>query len=460
MSRLLTNLMLKNQHLNVVLSVAAIALVAGCSTESAPPISASPESPSTASQPLFNNPKPVQKNNKPLVVPPDNPTASTNSQIQQYINRLAAKGFLKQYQGVWIQSGDALLANYQGTVPLPAASLTKVATSLAALQTFGPNHQFITQIQTTGSIRNGVLEGDLIIRGGEDPFFVWEDAVTVGNLLNQLGIQRVNGNLVIADEFYMNFEANPQTAGNFIKQGLNYRLWPAEAEAQYWTLPPGTPRPLVAIDGSVRVLSFIPTNVRPLIKHESLPLIELLKRMNRYSNNPMADMLADSVGGAGVVARKAAAAAGVSVAEIQLINGSGLGLENRISPRAAVGMFLAIERYLQPYNLTVADAFTVVGRDEGILDPRPLPRLSVVKSGTLNNVSALAGALPTREQGTVWFAIANIGGDLAGFRAEQEALLQQFVNQWGAVQSLPVELTPNFSTKNLASRTKITWESQ
>ena len=452
--------MLNKQFLNVILSATMLALVAGCVTESSPPTSASPAPLSPRAQQSVKNPKTVQQNNQPLIVPPDNPTPSTNTQIQQYVSRLAAKGFFKQNQGVWIQSGNTLLANYQGTVPLPSASVTKVATSLVALQIFGPNHQFATQIYTTGSVQNGVLQGDLTIRGGEDPFFVWEDAVTVGNLLNQLGISRVAGNLVIADKFYMNFEANPQTAGNLLKQGLNYRLWPAEAESQYWTLPSGTPRPLVVIDGSVQVLSFTPTNVRPLIKHQSLPLVELLKQMNRYSNNLMADMLANSAGGAKVVARKAAASAGVPAAEIQLINGSGLGLENRISPRAAVGMFLAIERFLEPYKLTVADVFTVVGRDEGILDPRPLPRLSVVKSGTLNNVSALAGALPTQQQGTVWFAISNIGSDLAGFRAEQEALLQQFVRQWGAVRSLPIELTPNFSIQNLKPRTKIMWESQ
>jgi len=53
-------------------------------------------------------------------------------------------------QGVWIQSGPVLMANHQGTVPLPAASLTKIVTSLAALKTWGPAHQFETLISATG----------------------------------------------------------------------------------------------------------------------------------------------------------------------------------------------------------------------------------------------------------------------------------------------------------------------
>lgn len=165
--------------------------------------------------------------------------------------------------------------------------------------------------------------------------------------------------------------------------------------------------------------------------------------MNQYSNNFMADKLADFVGGASTVAQKAAEAAGVPPAEIQLVNGSGLAVENRISPRAACAMFRAIESYLQPLNMTVADVFAIVGVDEGILNKRKIPQLSVVKSGSLNNVSALAGALPTQQQGTVWFAIMNVGGNLEAFRAQQETLLQGFAKQWGTVQSLPTELTPN-----------------
>ncbi len=459
-------------RLNAALSVAWVALVAGCSPTQ-PPVATSPSPQSDASRSSVNQTESRAaeapgSNNTPwnsvssatkqrisLAVPPNNPIPATNAEIQQYINVLAAKGFAKETQGVWIQSGNTLLANHQGTVPLPAASVTKVATTLAALQTFGPEHQFVTLIQATGPIENGDLQGDLVIQGGEDPFFVWEEAVAVGNLLNQMGIKRVTGDLVIVGKFYMNFKADPQTAGNMLKLGLNSQSWPAEAQTQFQTLPPGTPRPVVAIAGSVQVSPSTPSNSRPLVRHFSFPLAELLKKMNSYSNNFMADMLANSVGGAKVVSYKAAAAAGVPQAEIQVINGSGLGLVNRVSPRAAIAMFLAIERYLQSSNMTVADIFTVVGQDEGILSERQLPPLSVVKSGTLNNVSALAGALPTQKQGTVWFAIMNVGENLQGFRTQQEALLKGFRTQWGAVQSLPPELTPNPTRKNKTSSNEI-----
>ncbi|NET57096.1 MAG: D-alanyl-D-alanine carboxypeptidase [Symploca sp. SIO2E6] len=435
------------------LPVTVLVLITGCSPQAdAPPTAVNqPELITGTETPVELAPKPEQ----PLTVPLDNPLAATQGQIEQYIDRLAAQGFAQENHGIWMQAGNSLLANHQGTTPLPAASLTKVATSLAALSTFGPEHQFITLISTNGSIQDGVLQGDLVIQGGEDPFFVWEEAIAIGNLLNQLGIKQVTGNLVITDQFYMNFEFDPLQSGNLLKQGLNAQIWPPEAQTQYQTLPPETPKPQVTIQGTVQVIPSTPSNLQPLVRHYSFPLVELLKKMNRYSNNKMAEMLAEAVGGAQVVAQKAAAASGVPQAEVSLINGSGLGEANQISPRAVCGMFLAIERYLESDNLTVGDVFTIVGQDQGILDERQLPQLSVVKSGSLNNVSALAGALPTQQQGTVWFATMNVGPNLTGFRASQEALLQELLQQWGSVQSLPEELTPNPEISSKTSSNEI-----
>jgi len=443
----------KSFRLTAALSIALLTLVAGCSPQSnSPRLSANKaESATESGNPVALAKKPAI----PSLASPDNPDPATQQKIEQYFKGFAAKGFAKQNQGMWIQAGNTLLANHQGTVPLPAASLTKVPTSLAALETFGPDRQFITQIGATGPIQNGVLKGDLVIQGGEDPFFVWEEAIAIGNLLNEKGIKQVTGNLVITGKFYMNFEFDPLKSGNLLKQGLNAQTWPPAAQAQYKTLPPDTAKPQVAIAGAVTVSPSTPSNVKPLIRHSSFPLAELLKKMNQYSNNKMAEMIATSVGGAKVVAFKAAQAAGVPQSEILLVNGSGLSPLNRISPRAICAMFLALERYLQPHNMTIGDLFAIVGQDEGILHERKLPPLTVVKSGSLNTVSALAGALPTQQKGTVWFATMNGGNNLEGFRAQQDALLQDFVNQWGAVQSLPEELTPNPNRSSKISRNEI-----
>ena len=90
------------------------------------------------------------------------PDPVAQTAVQQYVSGVAERGDDADHHGVWLQSEDGVLAHHQGTVPLPVASLTKVATTLAALRTWGPTHQFVTLVDATGPIQDGVLRGDLI----------------------------------------------------------------------------------------------------------------------------------------------------------------------------------------------------------------------------------------------------------------------------------------------------------
>lgn len=419
--------------------------------------------PKTADSPTASpNPTPEEAR-RTLTFPPAPPTAplsvsptspvdpNTSAIVQKYLSQISAQGYPQTVQGIWMQSGNTLLAQNQGTIPLSAASLTKVATSLAALQTFGIDHRFETVIGTNGTIKDGVLNGDLILQGNGNPLFVWEEAIAVANALSQLGIKKVTGNLIVSGRFFMNFNPELDASGELFKQALNASTWTGEVAEQYATLPAGTPKPQIAIAGNVKVAAN-PSIAQTLIRHRSLPLPELLKKMNRYSNNAMAEMVALAVGGAKVVALKSAQAAGVPQQEVILVNGSGLSPENRISPRAVCAMFLAIEQYLKPSQMTVGDIFAIVGEDAGILDQRKLPKGLVTKSGSLNEVSALAGALPTSQKGVVWFVVMNGGGaNLEGFRAGQESLVNTFANQWGAVSAVPAQLAANRDRASLKS---------
>ncbi len=382
-----------------------------------------------------------------LVLAPDrSPVASTT--VQQYLKSLQTLG-VEANQGVWIQSGPVLLANHQGTVPLPAASLTKVATSIAALSTWGANYQFDTTISTSGTISQGVLQGDLIVQGNGDPLFVWEEAIALGNAIQSMGINRIQGNLIITGTFAMNYNFNPVASGELLKQAFNAATWSNTVENQYLTLPPGTPRPQIVISGTVQQSQLINPKQILLVRHHSLPLSQILKEMNVYSNNEMAEMLAYLLGGAQVVQQKAAIAANVPFAEIQLVNGSGLGVQNRISPRAVCAMLMTIQKRLSPYQLTVADLFPVSGRDRrGTLLARQIPLNTVIKTGTLNDVSALAGVMPTRDRGLVWFAIINRGSAIERFRNEQDRLLQSLIKQLQVAPILPAALTPRLQERN------------
>jgi D-alanyl-D-alanine carboxypeptidase/D-alanyl-D-alanine-endopeptidase (penicillin-binding protein 4) len=365
-----------------------------------------------------------------------------------YLQNLTKQGFNRDRQGIWVQSGWDVSASNLGKTPLPAASLTKIATTLTTLSKWGANHQFKTNIYVTGRINHGVVMGDLIIQGNGDPLFVWEEAIALGNSLNQLGIQEIQGNLLVTDKFYMNFESQSLTAGKLIKQALNRNLWLPEITQQYLRMSVGTKQPEVRITGQVKQIKQLPVKAQLLIGHRSLPLAKILRQMNIYSNNEMAQMLADLLGGADIVAQSAARLANFPASEIKLVNGSGLGEENKISPRAVCQMLMASDRLLQSSNdsnnYSVADLFPTAGRDlVGTVKNRSLPTGITIKTGTLDNVSALAGVIPTKSQDKVYFSIINYGHPAQSLRQQQDYLVNELVQPW--------QLEPNnFNLVNLA----------
>ncbi len=361
----------------------------------------------------------------------------TQSIVKTYLQNLTTQGIKPEQQGVWVQSDWTTLASNQGKTLLPAASLSKIATTLTALHKWGAKHQFTTKILTTKEIKNGILTGDLVVEGSGDPLFVWEEAIALGNTLNQLGIRQVQGDILVTDKFYMNFENKPEMAGELLKEGLNQKLWQREATEQYLQMPPGTKQPEIAIAGKVKAIAKVPPDARLLITHQSLPLAEILRQMNIYSNNQMAQMLADLAGGANKVAQAAADIAGFPSTEIHLVNGSGLGEENRISPRAICKMLMTIDRLLEKYSFSATDLFPTAGRDiVGTVKDRGLPPGTTIKTGTLDNVSALAGVISTEglagrsQHGRVYFTIINHGHQVEYFRQQQDKLLNELVQTW------------------------------
>ena len=374
-------------------------------------------------------------------LPPQRSDRDLETVVEAYLQNFKRQGIDPELQGIWVQSDWVTPISNRGKTPLPAASLTKIATTLASLNKFGAKHQFTTNVYVTSEITAGIVTGDLIVEGSGDPFFVWEEAIAIANALNQLGISEVRGNLLITDKFYMNYQDRPLKAGELFKQGLNRQLWQPQVRQQYLQMPIGTLQPEVAIE-EVKAIDKVPSDARLLIAHQSLPLAEILRQMNIYSNNKMAQILADLLGGADVVAQTSADIAGFDPTEIELVNGSGLSEKNRISPHAVCQMLLAIDRLLQKDSFNAADLFPTAGRDVvGTVQGRNLPAGTTIKTGTLNNVSALAGVIPTSDRGNVYFSIINYGNRIEYFRQQQDILLDRLTQPW--------QLVPN--NFNLAS---------
>jgi len=346
------------------------------------------------------------------------------------LNELQKRGYPPVQQGIWIQTQNGeLLAQHQATKPIPAASLTKIATTLVAIDHWGLHHRFVTRFLTNGKVKGSILDGDLIIQGGGDPLFVWEDAIAIGNKLNQMGIKQIRGKLIIQGKFAMNFEEDSNRVRQFFQEAINSSAWRSEPATQYLTMPTSTPKPNV-----VFLNQSIPNNLptQELISYPSLSLWIILKRMNVYSNNVIADMLAQQLGGGKKLAERSAILSNVPLEEINLINGSGLEKANQISPRAVVAMLIALQNRIQNHGFTVADLFPMGRCNCGTIAYRELPQGSILKTGTLDDVSSLAGVIQTRDKGIIWFAILNQGaGDIEIFHKAQDNLVNELQTRWG-----------------------------
>ena len=114
--------------------------------------------------------------------------------------------FFNAFWGVKIQSlstGEIVYEENQNKSFMPASNL-KLYTTSAALTELSPEFKYLTTLETDGTISNGVLSGDLYLKGSGDPticgrynggnvvltFQQWADS------LKAKGIKEVDGNIV------------------------------------------------------------------------------------------------------------------------------------------------------------------------------------------------------------------------------------------------------------------------
>lgn len=86
--------------------------------------------------------------------------------------------------------------------PMNPASVMKLVTTYAGLELLGPAFRWKTELYRNGPIVNGVLKGDLVIKGYGDPSFKSQDFWQLLMRLRQLGIHYIEGNLVIDKTYF------------------------------------------------------------------------------------------------------------------------------------------------------------------------------------------------------------------------------------------------------------------
>jgi D-alanyl-D-alanine carboxypeptidase/D-alanyl-D-alanine-endopeptidase (penicillin-binding protein 4) len=92
-----------------------------------------------------------------------------------------------------------VLAELNADLPLIPASTTKLATAVVALDVLGAEHRYRTELLGDGAIEQGVLKGDLILRGTGNPALDLADLLELAVQLGNLGVFRVEGRFLIDD---------------------------------------------------------------------------------------------------------------------------------------------------------------------------------------------------------------------------------------------------------------------
>jgi D-alanyl-D-alanine carboxypeptidase/D-alanyl-D-alanine-endopeptidase (penicillin-binding protein 4) len=105
-----------------------------------------------------------------------------------------------------------IIADHNSSNSLSQASVMKLITSAAALEILGPDYTFKTIVGYTGEIRgkSGILDGDIIIKGGGDPALGSDNFPDhyAGFIdkwvkdIKDIGIKRIEGRVITDDSYY------------------------------------------------------------------------------------------------------------------------------------------------------------------------------------------------------------------------------------------------------------------
>lgn len=382
------------------------------------------------------------------------------------------------------------------------ASTMKLVTTYAALELLGPAHKWRTEFYTDGTVKDGVLDGNLYLKGGGDPKLNMERLWLLLRDLKANGVQHVSGDLILDRSFFsapairafdddkndqskpylvepdsllVNFKAQrfiirgekdgvqvvmeppigsieivnniklrkakncnnpvinyvPKDNGHTLTLTINGHIAPGCSTQNYLSFldhPRYTAGVIRSIwqemNGTILgrdMLGETPQGSRLLVRANSPDLAEIIRDINKFSNNTMAKQLFLSIGARYRTASDSddAAAArrvingllkrkNISTQGFFIENGSGLSRQERITARQLAAMLEAA--WQSPYAAEFISSMPLVGMDGTMrrrLRNTALTGQAHIKTGTLRNVRAIAGYSRDRN-GDSWAVVAII----------------------------------------------------
>lgn len=110
------------------------------------------------------------------------------------------------------RDGAVLYERAPDRLQIPASN-AKVFTAIAALDAFGPTHQFETELRAMESVRGDGSITHLYLRGVGDPAITNEDWWRLAAELREIGLTHVKGDLVLDDSHFDRVRWHPTVKG-------------------------------------------------------------------------------------------------------------------------------------------------------------------------------------------------------------------------------------------------------
>lgn len=407
------------------------------------------------------------------------PEATPDRHVRAEVeDALAHRAVGQSRLGLLVHRDGAPLLSRNPDKALIPASLNKLATTVAAIERFGPDHRFATVVRASGGTNR--VPRTLILVGGGDPTLSTEayrrrrflpkptdriqrrafasGSPTVEQLaeaIRNAGITRVSGDLVANESLFDN---------DRVPDGWPSRYFIGEPECSYLSalvVNEGrtdlTRKRIVAnpalhaarslrnalkakgitVGGTLRV-GRTPAGAAEVARVESPPVDELVDFIDRYSANFQAEMLFKALGAihgkrgsyaeGARVTRASIDALGISTVGLIMRDGSGLSRDGRMTVRTLVQLLDAIRG--RPKLRPVFDALPIAG-GPGTLERRltgwPTGGNLRAKTGLLRGVRALAGILRDQDGAFVTYAaIFNEGQSAVALGAPLDLLTLAF----------------------------------
>lgn len=316
------------------------------------------------------------------------------------------------------------------------ASVEKLFTTSAALLRLGVDGRLSTTLLAERGTRPArTVASDVWIRGGGDPTLGPAGLRVLAAQVAAAGIRRIEGN-IYADETAFDLRRGPPSEGYAASawiaplSALAYEngRHPAKKVAVY--MRQALDKEGVRLTGRVRY-GAAPRGAVTLAQLGSPTMASLARVTNVYSNNWYAELMLKALGvhaaGEGSTAAGAGAARSIlsSVLGVRpvMVDGSGLSRSNRTTPRQVVKLLVKMARRDEGGAL---DASLAIAGRTGTLENRM--RRSVArdrcraKTGTLSDVSALAGYCTSRRGSEVAFAVLMNGVNPSSARRLQNRI--------------------------------------